>query len=176
MNIESKKSDARVATRARLVAVFNQLLLEEEDQRPKVARIIAEANISRSTFYDYFDGVEELFNESLAGLLGGIAEALVEADRSRDLAWYFDHIWQNRSRARDMLSGDRGERAEALLARQFERRLADRPNGKLLAILAAGTVMAALRNWVRGSVSGSPAILADKIERTVAAVLAASDN
>lgn len=176
MNIESKKSDVRIATRARLVAVFNQLLLEDEAPRPKVAQIIAEANISRSTFYDYFDGVEELFNESLAGLLGGIAKALLEPDHPRELAWYFDHIWQNRSRARDMLSGVRGERAEALLARQFERHLADRANGKLLAILAAGTVMAALRNWVRGSVAGSPEILAGKIQRTVAAVLAASDS
>ncbi len=176
MNIESKKSDARIATRARLVAVFNQLLLEDEAPRPKVARIIAEANISRSTFYDYFDGVEELLNESLAGLLGEIARALLAPGDTRELAWYFDHIWQNRSRARDMLSGVRGERAEALLARQFERHLADRTNGKLLAILAAGTVMAALRNWVRGSVSGSPEILAGKIERTVAAVLAASKS
>lgn len=176
MNIDSKKSDVRTATRARLVAVFNDLLLAEEAPRPKVARIIAQANISRSTFYDYFDGVEELLNESLAGLMGEIAKALIEENPSRELSWYFDHIWQNRARARDIFSGARGERVEALLVRQFELRLAERSNRKLLAILAAGTVIAALRNWVRGNVAGSPEILAGKIERTITMVLAASEK
>ena len=176
MNNHGEKSDTRIATRARLVEIFNRLLLEGDAPRPKVAEIIAEAEISRSTFYDYFDGVEALLHESLAGLLGQIARSLVERDEDLDLTWYMDHIWQNRQLAREMLTGARGEQAEAMLARQFELRLPDHPGRKLQSILAAGTFMAGLRNWIQGRVAGSPEQLAKRLENTIAALLRAEDQ
>ncbi len=171
MNIEDEKSDTRIATRARLVEVFNRILLEGEAPRPKVAKIIAEAGISRSTFYDYFDGVEALLNESLAGLLGQIADCLTRRESDRPLSWYLDHFWENRRLARELLTGPRGERAEAMLARQVEQRLLDNPSGKLLAILAAGTFMAGVRNWIQGKVAGTPEQMAQRMEPTIAVLL-----
>ena len=176
MNIQGQKSDTRIATRARLVEIFNRLLLEGDTPRPKVATIIAEAEVSRSTFYDYFDGVEALLHESLAGLLGQIAEALVLHDRDVGLAWYLDHIWENLKLAREMLTGPRGEQAEAMLARQLEERLPDHPGRKLQSILAAGTFMAGVRNWIQGRVAASPEQMAERMDRTIATLLVSENR
>ncbi|MBD3730398.1 MAG: TetR/AcrR family transcriptional regulator, partial [Sphingomonadales bacterium] len=64
-----KLSGQRAHTREALLATFNDLLLNGENERPKVADIIAQAGVGRSTFYNHFDGVAALLDESMGGLL-----------------------------------------------------------------------------------------------------------
>ena len=170
MNNHAQKS-GRDATRRHMVEVFNRLLLEGDTPRPSVARIIAEAGVSRSTFYDHFDGVEALLSESLAGLLGQIAGCLTGEHSVGWLESLLEHINENRAMAREFLAGPRGERAEAELARAVSRRLAWDRDSRLAGILVGGTTIAALGAWVSGRVSGSPQDMAQSLSRSAAAIL-----
>ena len=171
MNNQAQKSGDREATRARLVAVFNRLLLEEEAPRPRVADIIAEAGVARSTFYDHFDGVEALFDESLSMLFHSIAAALVHAGKRDDLDFFIAHIWENRRKGREMLTGPRGERAEALLARCIEDQLDGHEDKRLVSILTAGTIMAALSGWLTGRLNATPQDLSRRLVQSTNAIL-----
>ncbi|MEM8917606.1 MAG: TetR/AcrR family transcriptional regulator [Pseudomonadota bacterium] len=171
MNIQGKKSGTRAETRAHLMDVFNTLLLAGDAPRPKVSHIIAEARVSRSTFYDHFDGVEALLHESLEGLLSEVADCLTGTPDRERFDWLLTHIWENRKMGRELLSGTRGEQAEAILARQVEVRLPPGPDRRLMAILTAGVIITALSNWVSGRLGGSPSHLADRLLPTVSAIL-----
>lgn len=178
MNDWREKSGApppanRAATRTQIFATFNRLMLEGGNSRPKVADIVAEAGVARSTFYDHFDGVEALFDESLSMLLGQVAQCLVGDRGQNDMVWLLEHIHDNRERGREMLAGPGAERTETLLARLLLRELEGRPDARLHAILIAGTVMAALGAWVTGKLSTAPAALAARLIATAQAILAA---
>ncbi len=161
----------RDATRAKIVATFNRLLLESEEGRPRVAQIVAEAGVARSTFYDHFDGVEALFDESVSMLMGRVAKCLVGLGAKEDFVGLLEHVWENRERGRSMLSGPGAERTEALLARLLLRELEGQKEARLYAILIAGTVWAALGAWVTGRLSATPDELASRLIRTATAVI-----
>jgi AcrR family transcriptional regulator len=178
MNDWHEKSDApphtdRATTRTLIFATFNRLMLEGENSRPKVADIVAEAGVARSTFYDHFDGVEALFDESLSMLLGQVAQCLVGHRGQGDMVWLLEHVYEYRERGREMLAGPGAQRTEALLARLLLRELEGRPDARLHAILVAGTTMAGLGAWVTGKLSASPAALAPRLVATAQAILAA---
>ena len=165
-------ASSRAATRAQIFATFNRLMLDGESSRPKVADIVAEAGVARSTFYDHFDGVEALFDESLSMLLGQVAQCLVGRRSGGEMVWLMAHIFENRERGREMLAGPGAGRTEALLARLLMRELEGRAEARLHAILVAGTVMAALGAWVTGKLSATPAALAERLVATAQAILA----
>ena len=172
MNIPAQKS-GREVTRGHLLAVFNRLLLAGDTPRPAVARIIAEAGVSRSTFYDHFDGVEALLNESLRSLLGDLADCLTGRQPVLRLEWLLAHIAENRGTARDFLTGSRGERAKAALARAISERLEWDGDTRLAGILVGGTAISALAAWVTGRVSADPETMAASLQRSTQAILAA---
>lgn len=172
MDNDAQKSGDRAQTRARLVDVFNRLLLEQDELRPRVADIIAEAGVARSTFYDHFDGIEALYDESLSMLLDGLAHCLADPEARPRLPGLLAHIWENRTKGRELLSGPRGERAEAQLARLIEARIDQRGDRRLVAILSAGTLISALVGWLGGRVSATPEQLAERITLSHDALLA----
>lgn len=172
-NVGQKSGSTRDTTRAQIVSTFNRLLLEGESKRPRVAEIVAEAGVARSTFYDHFDGVEALFDESLSMLLGRIAKAIVGADGREDMVWLLEHIYENRERGRDLLAGPSADRTEKLLSRLLLQELEGKTDARLHAILIAGTVMAALGAWVAGQLSARPKELATRLLKTGQAILQA---
>jgi AcrR family transcriptional regulator len=171
-----EKSGARAATRSHLLATFNTLLLEGERERPQVADIVAEAGVARSTFYDHFDGVEALLDESIGMLLGRLAGAVLDEPDEVQLVGLLDHVHENRTRARELLTGIRGERAEAQLARQLAVKLEDRGNARITAILIAGTLMAGISGWVSGRAATDSTALARSVRRAAQAILAGPDQ
>ena len=162
---------SREATRANILETFNRLLLEGERERPRVAEIVAEAGVARSTFYDHFDGVEALFDESVSMLFGQVARCLVGDGSREQFVSLLTHIGENRDRGRTMLAGPGAQRTEALLARLLLRELEGRKDARLHAILVAGTVMAALGAWVTGRLADTPQNLADRLIRTAQAII-----
>lgn len=177
MDMSSEKSGSpREATRAQILATFNRLLLESENARPGVAQIVAEAGVARSTFYDHFDGVEALFDESLSVLFGGLARCLVGTDGRERMVWWMAHIEENRRRGRHLLAGPLAERSGNLLARLLHAELGDRAGARLHSILISGTVIAALGAWVTGKLSSSPEALSDRLLATANAIREAGDG
>ena len=168
-----EKSGSRAATRAQIVTTFNRLMLEGERSRPRVAEIVAEAGVARSTFYDHFDGVEALFDESLSMLLGRIANCLVGDGAREYMVWLMEHVYENRERGRAMLAGPSAQRTESLLARLLIRELDGEKDARLHSILVAGTTMAALGAWVTGRLAAKPEELAERLLRTARAIIGA---
>ena len=168
------RSKARITTRAQIVATFNRLMLEGEKHRPRVAEIVREAGVARSTFYDHFDGVEALFDESLSMLLGQLATCLVNNGPKADLDWLTAHIHENRERGRALVTGPGAERTEALFARLLADRLGGREGARLHSILIAGSVIAALGAWITGRINSSPEALSARLLATARAILDAN--
>lgn len=170
MNNSTEKSDPRSMTRAKIVDTFNQLLLAGSTPRPKVAEVISQARVSRSTFYDHFDGVEALLSESLSELFTALARAMVSQRDPHYLVSLIEHIGENRAIAREFLSGERGDRAQALFARMIEREIEGCDNARLDAILISGTTLTALKNWTAGTLASSPETLAARLIATATAI------
>ncbi len=171
MNISGKKFGSRAETRARLLGIFNRLLLEGNAPRPRVSAIIAEAGVSRSTFYDHFDGVEALAMESLSQLFGALSNCLVGDGEREQLVSLIAHVGENRTLARELLTGERAERSEALLARILEEHLPASADRRLHAIIIAGTVVSGLAGWVTGRLDTSAEELASTLASAANAIL-----
>ena len=167
----SQKSGNREATRALILATFSRLVLEGNSSRPKVAQIVAEAGVARSTFYDHFAGVEALFDESLSTLFGQLATCLVSGALPDERDWLMNHIYENRELGRPLLTGPKAERTQALFARLVAERLEGRSDARLHSILIAGTVISALGAWVSGKLSATPEALGERLVATTSAIL-----
>ena len=66
-------------TRSALERSFNEIFLAQGYEKTTPARVAEAAEVGRSTFYEHFDGREDLFEQSLAQILRPLA-ATVGAD------------------------------------------------------------------------------------------------
>ena len=169
-------SDRRVArTRAAIVSAYSDLVLRGGRQDIKVAEIVAHANVGRSTFYEHFSGADAVFLEALAGPLSLVADAISGQGDAQRLATMLRHFWENRQRARDMLTNRHGDRVSRLLADMVEARL----DGdftvpkRLIATQIAEIALAPVRSWLMAEASCPPAALASAIADAANSVLAA---
>ena len=71
-----RNSDRRVSrTRAMLLASFDQLLLADGYEAVSVRALTEHADVGRSTFYEHFEGKDDLLEHSVARPLAVIAAA-----------------------------------------------------------------------------------------------------
>lgn len=169
--------DGRSArTRAALVGAFNRLFLRRGPRRLRVADLIGEAGVGRSTFYDHYQGAGALMLAALEGPLAVLAAAAAGHGDPQRLEGLLAHFWENRQRARELLAGRAGERVARLLAAMVEERL----DGALLALpppLAARQLAEAalgpVRAWIFAAAPSTPAELAAAVCRGGAALAAA---
>src|SRR5947209_3008224 len=124
----SETEDRRTArTRGAILVAFIALVQERRYDTIRVADIIARANVGRSTFYEHFKSKDDLLRQSMEGLLGIIADAvLADADEAK-LALVVAHFWQNRRLARAVLAPPLGASVRRLLESLIEERLGGEP-------------------------------------------------
>ncbi|HEX9931610.1 MAG TPA: TetR/AcrR family transcriptional regulator [Allosphingosinicella sp.] len=110
------KLDRRVdRTRGALIGAFNRLFLARRRGPVKVAEIVAEAEVGRSTFYEHYRGADDIFLEALKGPFAGLADAASGAGDAAAIEPLLAHFWDNRQRRREALTGALGERVVRLL-------------------------------------------------------------
>ena len=163
-------------TRAALRDAFNRLVLRDRRRDIRVAEIVAEAGVGRSTFYDHYDSADELFLEALAAPLGILADAASGHGDPARLASLLGHFWENRQRARSTFEGRTRDRVTRLLASLIAQRLGERPlllPLSMASLQLAEAALAPVRAWVTGKASCSAERLAESLCRT-GANLAAS--
>lgn len=174
--------DRRITrTREALIGALNHLVLNRRQRHIRVADLVAEANVGRSTFYEHYSSADEVLLESLARPIAVLADAGAGKGDPEKVTWLLAHFWENRQRARDMMRGAMDERIARLLAGMIEERLA--ADGvttviplKLAAAQLAEAALAPVRGWVMAEASCTPGALAGAICRCGAAMVASLSN
>jgi AcrR family transcriptional regulator len=153
-------------TRAALLGAFNQLFLSGRRGRVRVAEIVAEAEVGRSTFYEHYSGADDIHLEAMRRPLAALADAAAGLGDEPALERLLTHFWDNRQRARESLSGRFGDRVSRLLAGMIEERIEDAALSlppRLAARALGDAALAPLRPWLSGEAAVRPAQLASAI-------------
>lgn len=172
--------DRRVTrTRNAVVAAFNHLFNHRRHGKIRVADIVEQANVGRSTFYDHYSSAEDVHLEALSRPLAILADAVAGRNDPARLTPLLVHFWENRQHARETF--DRGrmqERTSRLLTDMVEERLRRADTAftipmRLVALQLAEAALAPIRGWMTGAASCAPEVLASGICTVSAQLIAA---
>ena len=176
-------SDKRVVrTRAVLEQSFNEIFLGGGYEKATPARIAEAAQVGRSTFYEHFDGRDDLLEKRLLRILTPLADMASAKATAGHLEPLLDHFWDNRVVVRSLLAGGARTVSMRALRGLIEERI--RPlatkSGVPLCMIAtqiAGGQLSLLEEWLSGRHHCSSSTLAQAIvASTRAQVLAAQDD
>lgn len=163
-------------TRTALVEAFGHLVQHRRKGPIRVAEIVAQARVGRSTFYDHYSSAEEISLDALSRPFAVLADAAAGQGDPAALTALLAHFWENRQRAREMfVSGRMREKAARLLADMVAERLgeADVPPAiplPLASLQLAEAALAPVLAWMRGEAPATPEALARSLCRGGAAL------
>lgn len=164
-------------TRAAVLGAFNQLFLGRRARAIRAADLIAEARVGRSTFYDHYSSADEVLLEALRQPFAHLADAAAGQGDAAATLWLVEHFWDNRQRGRDLFDNvQMRDRVTRLLAGMVAERLGDAKlilPRELAAAQLAEAALAPLRAWIHGEAPAKPAVVAESLVRTGAALRAA---
>ena len=147
-----------VRTREALQSAFTRLFFSVGYDAVTIGDIAQEANAGRSTFYEHFDGNEDILWACMAPFFSVFAEAVVSAAPPESLPRVLEHLWQNRRHADAVFTGAPRTIISQTLARLIEARLAEtsRPRRTLIPLrLAAAQLTEAqltlVYAWLKGT-------------------------
>jgi len=169
--------DRRVArTREAIRAAFNSLILARGYDAFTAADIAEAANVGRSTFYEHFQGKDEVLAATLVPVLEPLAEACTAPAADPRLEATIGHFWDNRRMAKALMSGRAHAVMAGRLATLIEARL---PAGgaipaPLLATQIAHGQLALIAEWLTGRHGCTPAQIAATLQATSCAMIAAA--
>lgn len=155
-----------VRTRTALIHAFDQLVLGRAKRKIRVADIVAEANVGRSTFYEHYGSADEIHMAALARPFSILADAAAGLGDEARLTSLLAHFWDYRQQARGSLFDRTGEKAARMLADLVEERLGDQALSippRLAAIQLAEAALAPVRGWITAEAPASAEALADVI-------------
>lgn len=171
--------DRRITrTREALIGAFNHLVLHRRQRRIRVADIVAQASVGRSTFYEHYSSADDILLHSLSRPMAALADAAAGTGNAAALTLLLAHFWENRQRARDIVGGRMDARVVRLLAAMTAERLAARgvalsiPAG-LATLQLAEAAFAPIRGWLLAEAPCAPDALAQAICRCGEAMVAA---
>ncbi|WP_158272166.1 TetR/AcrR family transcriptional regulator [Marinicauda salina] len=151
-------------TRRALLQAFNRLALSRRYEDIRVADIVREADVGRSTFYDHYPGRDAIHLDALRRPLDLLAAAVTGDAEADALIRLAEHFWENRALARATFAGPQRPQIARLLADLIAGRLdADAPDARLRAVQLAEGQLGLLRAWTAGEVTASPETLAGAI-------------
>lgn len=167
--------DHALSTRRRLLESFNTLVLSGREGRITVSDIVREAGVGRSTFYDHYASADDIHQQALAAPMTLLAEAILGVKAEERLAFLLAHFRENLQRARQTLSGEKGEKVERLLVSILESRLSNGSgsglgplSNRVAAIELAVVPLALIRAWLNGTVRCSETEMAAHIGKACA--------
>ena len=171
----------RQRTREALLRAFRDLILRRRFEEIGIADIAAHAQVSRSTLYQHFAGMDGLLAASIAVPFARLAATLSEEDNSRELPSLLEHFWTNRALGRMLFFGAVRRKTMAVLVDQIERGLKSRGYGKpgrlllpvrLAAVQLAEILLAPVAAWMAGESRCSAEALARALRRVGRGALA----
>jgi AcrR family transcriptional regulator len=174
------RQDRRVTrTRKALVDAFGHLVQHRRRGPIRVAEIVAQAKVGRSTFYDHYSGTEEISLDALSRPFAILADAAAGQGDPAALTRLFAHFWENRQRAREMFaSGRMRGKAARLLAEMVAARLGQAAFEPaiplpLASLQLAEAALAPILAWMRGEAPATAEALARSLCRSGVALVEA---
>ncbi len=117
--------DRRVSrTRSMLLASFDRLILARGYDDVSVRDIAAGADVGRSTFYEHFEGKDDMLGQSVARPLAVLAAAAATSEPSESLEEILIHVHANRALVNALLQGSTRAIVVSALASKVEGHLA----------------------------------------------------
>lgn len=162
----------RQRTRKAIISAFNELVREGRIENIKVPDVINRANVGRSTFYEHFSNVTDVYLTAFSRPLSILADCLAGKDNRQHLEALLQHLWDNRHQARSAFSGRGRDQLCKLLRELVEDRIrngqADTPalNSLELVQLCEGT-MGLVRAWLINDIRCTVGSVADAIKAGV---------
>jgi AcrR family transcriptional regulator len=180
---EVTKPDRRVErTRQALLDALRDLLFERGYDGFAVRDIVERANVGRSTFYEHFEGKDEILREILAGPIEALAASTCEPGGLERLQTILTHFAENAQLIATMLAGSSrrvlsrllSEHIAAYLAAQLrdERRSFAIPV-RLVADHLADAQFGMIESWFANEMPCDAATLARALRDSTAASIAA---
>lgn len=150
---------------------FAELIGTKQYDEISVGEVIRRAAVSRSSFYEHFNGKQDLLTQSIAGPFKILADGLLCAKQPQ-LMPLLEHFWTNRAFARAatvlVLEIENG-----LKRRETESREKYRLPRRLLAWQLTETTLGLITAWLAGEARCSASELADGLSRSSHAVMEA---
>lgn len=149
-------TDKRVdRTRAALEQSFNEIFLVDGYEKSTPAHIAEVAQVGRSTFYEHFDGRDDLLEQRLLRVLLPLADVTTAKAVPGDLEPLLDHFWDHRVVVRALLGGRARTVVMRALTRLIEERIRVDQKGspvplRMIAAKIAGGHLALLEEWLPG--------------------------
>lgn len=166
-------------TRDELLAAFFKLVLSRRYQEIRIADILSESGVSRSTFYEHFGSKDELLSASIEGPFLILAGMVCNGSRARQVEGLLLHFWENRALARGLFQGAAYRAIRRKLISCIESRLDDCARNKLtiprrlVAHAVADTMFSPIIAWLVGEATCDAGELAVALQRSTTAVVAA---
>ncbi len=165
------------ASRAALLAAFNELVVTRRYDDFGVTEIVSKADVSRSTFYEHFKSKDDLLRQSLTHVLAPLASVCEQDYDSKRLHFYIEHFLENRALALGLLNGPSSKQVVSLLANLVEQRLMSMPKRRpempmlLTSAQIAESQVGLLRAWLtRGGIEPASQIAISLVSGTQALV------
>lgn len=178
--VRSRSQPAKAA----VLRAFTELVGTKQYDEIAVSEIIRRADVSRSTFYEHFNGKSDLLTRSIAGPFKILADGILSSAQPK-LVPLLEHFWSNRAFARGVLLGSVRPRVATVLVIQIENRLKRRETEsraryrlprRLVAWQLTETMLGLITAWLTGEARCSETELADGLSRSSHAVLEAMRN
>jgi len=173
-------------TRDAIIGAFKNIVFQTRYSDIRVSDIVNKADIGRSTFYEHFAGKDDLLVSSMEWVLAGLADSAKPEPDIDAVFEVLDHIWGNRSKGRNILSGQSGDRFTKALASKFEEGLLQRleadktgQSGQSEILLPpvftanqlAASTMSLLKTWLSGTAPASTDTMAKALVRSSRALI-----
>ncbi len=167
-------------TRAALLEAFGKLVRTRRYADIRVADIIEQADVGRSTFYEHFRNKDDLLRQSLSGVLEVVADTVKDPCDLKRLQFMLEHFRENSRLTRGLANGPSAPQVVAVLAGLIQERLAARCQDsrrdralplELAAAQTAEAQLGLLRAWLNRGASCPPAIIANAMHRSATALV-----
>lgn len=154
------------STEIAIVDAFHTLAIERRYGAIRVIDIIDRAGVGKSTFYEHFQGKDDVLLTAMTPILLALATAASGRAARSYVRPFIEHLWERRSAVRLIL--------ESTAASILQRRLADviaSHGGRqfdaegvpLFAIGIAASQLAMLRCWLAGHVAATVDAMTDRL-------------
>ena len=183
MNCPAEPQRRSDQTRAQIMSAFTRLVFANGFENVSVKKLVEEAQVARSTFYEHFSDKEDVLRACMSRMFAVVADCVASDEAPRRLVEVLEHLWSNRRLTDAIFSGHARKVLSRNQADLVETRLkaVGSPGplpSRLAAIHLAEGQLSLVESWMRGhahAASEDVALALHRSSRAAARALVRAD-